>query len=100
MHIVCADLEGIFTPEVWINVAEKTGIEKLRLTTRDIPDYDVLMKGRLALMKENGLTLADIQAVIAAMDPLPGARDFLNWLRLRSPCLRSKSEQLLFPKGL
>lgn len=81
MHIVCADLEGIFTPEVWINVAEKTGIEKLRLTTRDIPDYDVLMKGRLALMKENGLTLADIQAVIAAMDPLPGGRDFLNWLR-------------------
>jgi len=81
MHIVCADLEGIFTPEVWINVAEKTGIEKLRLTTRDIPDYDVLMNGRLAIMKENGLTLDDIQTVIATMDPLPGARDLLNWLR-------------------
>jgi len=81
MHIVCADLEGIFTPEVWINVAEKTGIEKLRLTTRDISDYDVLMKGRLCLLKDNGLTLEDIQAVIAAMDPLPGAKDFLSWLR-------------------
>lgn len=81
MYIVCADLEGILTPEVWINVAEKTGIEKLRLTTRDIPDYDVLMRGRLALLKENGLTLADIQSVIAAMDPLPGAKEFLNWLR-------------------
>ena len=81
MHIVCADLEGIFTPEVWINVAEKTGIEKLRLTTRDIPDYDVLMKGRLAILKEYGLTLGDIQALIATMDPLPGAKDFLSWLR-------------------
>lgn len=81
MHIVCADLEGIFTPEVWINVAEKTGIEKLRLTTRDIPDYDVLMKGRLAILKEHGITLADIQAVIATMEPLPGAREFLHWLR-------------------
>ncbi len=81
MHIVCTDLEGIYTPEIWINVAQKTGIEKLRLTTRDIPDYDVLMQGRLAILKENGLTLSDIQDVIATMAPLDGAKDFLNWLR-------------------
>ncbi len=81
MFIVCTDLEGVYTPEVWVNVARKTGIEKLRLTTRDIPDYDELMQGRLAILKENGLTLADIQAVIATMAPLPGARAFLNWLR-------------------
>jgi phosphoserine/homoserine phosphotransferase len=81
MHIVCTDLEGIYTPEIWINVAQKTGIEKLRLTTRDIPDYDVLMQGRLAILKENGLTLSDIQDVIATMAPLEGAKDFLNWLR-------------------
>lgn len=81
MHIICSDLEGIFTPEMWIEVAKKTGIEKLRLTTRDIADYDVLMKGRLALLREHGLTLADIQAVIATMEPLPGAKNFLDWLR-------------------
>jgi len=81
MDIVCSDLEGIFTPEIWINVAEITGIEELRLTTRDISDYDVLMKRRLALLAENKLKLADIQAVIARMKPLDGAFDFLNWLR-------------------
>ena len=81
MHIVCSDLEGIFTPEIWINVAEKTGIEELRLTTRDISDYDVLMKKRLAILKQHGLKLQDIQAVIAKMKPLDGAADFLNWLR-------------------
>lgn len=81
MYIVCADLEGVFTPEVWINVAEKWGIEKLRLTTRDIPDYDVLMNGRLALLKKHGLTLKDIQDVIAGLQPLPGAKAFLGWLR-------------------
>jgi phosphoserine/homoserine phosphotransferase len=81
MHIVCTDLEGVYTPEIWINVAQKTGIEKLRLTTRDIPDYDVLMRGRLAILKENGLTLSDIQNVIATMAPLDGAREFLTWLR-------------------
>ena len=83
MHIVCADMEGIFTPEIWINVAEITGIKELRLTTRDIPDYDVLMKGRLAILKQHGLTLRDIQAVIAKMKPLDGANNFLNWLRSR-----------------
>ena len=87
MYIVCSDMEGVFTPEIWINFAEKTGIEKLRLTTRDISDYDVLMKQRLAILAENNLKLQDIQAVIAAMQPLPGAREFLNWLRSRLPLI-------------
>ncbi len=81
MHIVCADMEGIFTPEIWINVAEITGIEELRLTTRDISDYDVLMKKRLGILDENKLKLKDIQNVIATMEPLEGAQEFLNWLR-------------------
>ena len=74
-------MEGIFTPEIWINVARITGIKELRLTTRDISDYDVLMKKRLAILKQNELKLQDIQAVIAQMKPLDGAQDFLNWLR-------------------
>jgi phosphoserine/homoserine phosphotransferase len=81
MNIVCCDLEGVFVPEIWINVAEKTGISDLRLTTRDISDYDVLMKKRLAILEQNKLKLPDIQAVIAQMSPLPGAADFLNQLR-------------------
>ncbi len=81
MYIVCADMEGIFTPEIWITVAEMTGIKDLRLTTRDISDYDVLMKKRLAILKQHGLKLQDIQAVIAKMEPLDGAMDFLDWLR-------------------
>jgi phosphoserine/homoserine phosphotransferase len=84
MHIVCSDLEGVFTPEIWINVAEKTGIKELRLTTRDISDYDVLMKRRLAILKENGLKIKDITDVIATMDPLEGAVEFLNWLRSKT----------------
>jgi phosphoserine/homoserine phosphotransferase len=76
-------MEGIFTPEIWINVAGITGIKELRLTTRDIPDYDVLMKGRLAILKQHGLKLQDIQAVIAKMKPLDGAKIFLDWLRSR-----------------
>jgi phosphoserine/homoserine phosphotransferase len=83
MYIVCADMEGIFTPEIWINVAERTGIEELRLTTRDIPDYDVLMRRRLSILREHGLKLSDIQAVINTMQPLEGARKFLDWLRSR-----------------
>lgn len=83
MYLVCADMEGIFTPEIWINVAERTGIEELRLTTRDISDYDVLMQKRLAILGKHGLKLRDIQAVISKMEPLDGARDFLNWLRSR-----------------
>ncbi len=81
MHIVCSDLEGVFIPEIWINVAEKTGIPELRLTTRDIADYDVLMKKRLAILHQNNLKLSDIQDVIALMNPLDGALEFLGWLR-------------------
>lgn len=81
MYIICSDLEGIYTPEIWINVSEKTGIEKLKLTTRDISDYDVLMKGRLALLHEHNLKLKDIQEVIKQLKPLPGAKEFLAWLR-------------------
>jgi phosphoserine / homoserine phosphotransferase len=83
MHIVCSDLEGVFVPEIWINVAERTGIAELRLTTRDISDYDVLMKKRLSILDEKGLTLKDITDVIATMEPLDGAREFLDWLRSR-----------------
>ena len=81
MYIICADMEGIFTPEIWINVAEITGIDELRLTTRDISDYDVLMKRRLAILDDHGLKLQDIQAVISKMQPLDGAKEFLDWLR-------------------
>lgn len=81
MHIVCCDLEGVFVPEIWINVAEKTGIEELRLTTRDISDYDVLMKRRLKILEREHLKITDIQNVIAGLDPLEGAVEFLDWLR-------------------
>ena len=81
MHLICSDLEGIFLPEIWITFAEKTGIQELRLTTRDIPDYDALMKRRLNLLKEHRLKLPDIQAVIATMDPHEGALEFLSWIR-------------------
>ena len=81
MHIVCSDLEGILVPEIWINVAQKTGIDELRLTTRDISDYDILMRKRLAILKQHGITIDDIQAVIKTMAPLDGALEFLNWLR-------------------
>jgi phosphoserine/homoserine phosphotransferase len=81
MNIVCSDLEGIFTPEIWINFAEITGIEELRLTTRDISEYNVLMRKRLAILDENNLKLDDIQAVIARIEPLEGALDFLDWIR-------------------
>ena len=79
--IACLDLEGVLVPEVWIAFAEKTGIEKLRLTTRDIPDYDELMRGRLKILEENNLKLADIQEVIGGIAPLPGAVEFLKWLQ-------------------
>ena len=81
--IACLDLEGVLVPEIWINVAERTGIEALRATTRDIPDYDVLMKQRLGILDEHGLGIADIQDVIGGMGPMPGAREFLDWLRER-----------------
>lgn len=79
--IACLDLEGVLIPEIWINFAEKTKIAELSLTTRDIPDYDVLMKKRLGILKEHGLTIHDIQEVIQTLKPLEGAPDFLHWLR-------------------
>ncbi|HHZ88738.1 MAG TPA: bifunctional phosphoserine phosphatase/homoserine phosphotransferase ThrH, partial [Chromatiaceae bacterium] len=79
----CLDLEGVLVPEIWIDFAERTGIEALRATTRDIPDYDVLMRQRLDLLAEHGLGLPDIQSVIDDMGPLPGALEFVNWLRER-----------------
>lgn len=83
MHVVCFDLEGVLMPEVWHNVAEKTGIEALRRTTRDEPDYDKLMRYRLDILNENGITIDDIQQVIATMEPLPGAKAFLDAVRAR-----------------
>ena len=79
--LVTLDMEGVLTPEIWIAVAEKTGIPELRRTTRDEPDYDKLMRGRLTILDNNRLTLSDIQAVIGALEPLPGAREFLDELR-------------------
>jgi len=81
VQLVCLDLEGVLVPEIWIEFAERTGIPELRRTTRDEPDYDVLMKYRLALLKQHRLGLPDIQKVIAGMGPLPGAKDFLDGLR-------------------
>jgi phosphoserine/homoserine phosphotransferase len=79
--IVTLDLEGVLVPEIWIAVSEKTGIKALQLTTRDIPDYDVLMKGRLKILDEHKLKLSDIQAVIGSLRPLEGAKEFLRELR-------------------
>ena len=81
MIVACLDLEGVLVPEIWIAFAEKTGIEKLRLTTRDIPDYNELMQGRLDILNENNLLLSDIQEVRKDISPLPGAKDFLEWLK-------------------
>ncbi len=81
MQLVCLDLEGVLVPEIWIEFAERTGIAELRRTTRDEPDYDRLMKYRLALLEQHRLGLPDIQKVIAGMAPLPGAKDFLDALR-------------------
>ena len=83
MELACLDLEGVLIPEIWIAFAKETGIDALRATTRDIPDYDVLMKQRLAILDEHQLKIDDIQRVIATLSPLPGAADFLNWLRER-----------------
>ena len=79
--LACLDLEGVLVPEIWIAFAEKTGIEKLRLTTRDIPDYDALMRGRLKILDEHKLKLSDIQEVIGGINPLEGALDFIAWLK-------------------
>ncbi len=81
MKIICLDLEGVLVPEIWIGVAERTGIDELRLTTRDISEYDVLMKRRIKILHEHGLLIGDIHDVISSLDPLPGARDLLARLR-------------------
>ncbi len=81
MYITCLDLEGVLVPEIWIAFAEETGIPELRLTTRDISDYDILMNKRLSILAEHNLGLAEIQRTIAKIDPLPGAKDFLDKLR-------------------
>ncbi|BFM20750.1 bifunctional phosphoserine phosphatase/homoserine phosphotransferase ThrH [Gilvimarinus japonicus] len=83
MEIACLDLEGVLVPEIWIKFAEKTGIEALKATTRDIPDYDVLMRQRLKILEENNLGLNEIQEVIATLEPLEGAVEFVDWLRER-----------------
>jgi len=83
MIVACLDLEGVLVPEIWINVAERTGIPELRLTTRDVADYDQLMKHRIDVLDKHGIGLGEIQDVIAGLGPLPGAADFLDWLRER-----------------
>ena len=81
MNIVCLDLEGVLVPEIWIAFSSQSGIPELRRTTRDEPDYEKLMRWRLAILKEHGLKLSDVQNVIAKIDPLPGAKEFLDSLR-------------------
>lgn len=81
MQIACLDLEGVLVPEIWINVARKTGIDALLATTRDVPDYDVLMTRRLRILDEHGLKIGDIEEVIESLGPLEGAAEFLDWLR-------------------
>jgi phosphoserine / homoserine phosphotransferase len=81
--MLCSDLEGVLVPEVWINVARWTGIDELKLTTRDISDYNALMKRRLEILKQHGITIKDIQKVIALLELMPGALDFINWLHGR-----------------
>jgi len=83
MITACLDMEGVLFPEIWINVAEKTGIEELRLTTRDISDYDELMFHRIKILEKKGITLSQIQEVIATLKPLDGVPQFLNWIRRR-----------------
>lgn len=83
MELACLDLEGVLIPEIWIAFAEETGIEELKATTRDIPDYDVLMKQRLRILDEHGLKLPQIQETISRLSPLPGAQEFVDWLRER-----------------
>jgi phosphoserine/homoserine phosphotransferase len=100
MQLVCTDLEGVLVPEIWINVAEKTGIEELRLTTRDISDYDVLMRKRLDILNTNGLKLKDITDVIETMAPLEGALEFLNWLRTQAQVVIVSDTYVEFAKPL
>ncbi|OGH00516.1 MAG: phosphoserine phosphatase [Candidatus Lambdaproteobacteria bacterium RIFOXYD1_FULL_56_27] len=100
MFVTCLDLEGVLVPEVWINVAKKTGIEELKLTTRDITDYDKLMGIRLGVIEKHGLTLKDIQGVIATLDPFEGALEFLDWLKERSQVVILSDTFIEFAKPL
>jgi phosphoserine/homoserine phosphotransferase len=84
MYLVCSDLEGVFVPEIWVSVSQHTGIDELKLTTREISDYNVLMKRRLELLQKYGLTLRDVQNVISLLKPLPGALEFIDWLRTKT----------------
>lgn len=84
MYIVCSDLEGVLVPEVWMNVARWTGIDELKLTTRDISDYNALMTRRLKILKQHGITIRDIQKVISLLELMPGAMDFVEWLHGRT----------------
>jgi phosphoserine/homoserine phosphotransferase len=83
VELACLDLEGVLVPEIWIAFSERTGIPELRATTRDIPDYNVLMRQRLGLLEAHGLKINDIQDVIATLEPLPGAIEFVDWMRER-----------------
>jgi phosphoserine/homoserine phosphotransferase len=100
MKIICADMEGIFTPEIWIQVSKRTGIEELKLTTRDISDYDVLMKRRLGILAEHGLKLKDITDVIETMDPLEGAVEILDWMRSQTQVVVVSDTYVEFAKPL
>ena len=100
MKSVCLDLEGVLVPEIWINVAQKTGIEELKRTTRDEPDYNKLMKRRIELLDEHNISLADIQAVIASMGPMEGAKEFLDELRSLTQVLILSDTFVEFAKPL
>lgn len=99
MFITCLDLEGVLVPEIWIGVADRTGIDELRLTTRDISDYDELMGHRLKILDKHGLRLPDIQDVIQGLSPMPGAVEFLDWLRDHSQVviLSDTFQEFAFP---
>ncbi|MBR1822171.1 MAG: bifunctional phosphoserine phosphatase/homoserine phosphotransferase ThrH [Clostridia bacterium] len=100
MNIVCLDLEGVLVPEIWIAFSEASGIPELRRTTRDEPDYDKLMRWRLGILKEHGLGLKDVQRTIGTIDPLPGAREFLDALRERTQAVILSDTFTQFAKPL
>ena len=99
MYIVCSDLEGVFVPEIWVNVSKHTGIDELKLTTRDISDYNLLMRRRLDILRENKLTINDIRHVISYIKPLPGATEFIYWLRQHTQLIvvSDTYEEFAFP---
>ena len=100
MNIVCLDLEGVLVPEIWIAFAEASGIPELKRTTRDEPDYDKLMKYRIAILKEHGLGLKEIQETIAKIDPMPGAKEFLDKLRAKTQVIIISDTFTQFAKPL